>query len=43
MVKGDGTVAEGVAAANAVFKKYKLKDQFAVVGGDADRRLEKDQ
>jgi RHS repeat-associated protein len=43
VIRGNGTVAEGVAAANAVFKRYRQKDQFVIVGGDQDRRLLKDQ
>jgi RHS repeat-associated protein len=42
VVSGNGTVADGVAAANRVFKKYKMKDQFVVVDGDPQRRLDKD-
>jgi RHS repeat-associated protein len=43
VVSGHGTVAQGVAAANDVFKEYKLKDKLVIVGGDPDRRLEQDQ
>jgi RHS repeat-associated protein len=42
VVKGNGSVADGVAAANAVFKQYKLKDQFVIVGGDPTRELARD-